>query len=306
LESKGFETLRLPATYSRALQDSSLEQVSRDADAEDTLHALETVSKVDWLVVDHYALDSRWEGKMKTCVSRLMAIDDLANRNHACDLLVDQNLCRNYENRYHDLVPSGCANLLGPRYALLRENFRQARPRMGRTPCGLSRLLVFFGGSDPGNETEKALNGIKGMGNEFLHVDVVVGATNPHKHRIKDLCATQNGWQYHCQVENMAELMGAADLAIGAGGSTTWERCCLGLPAIVTILSENQAELTEEVGQYGALVNLGWASELKPQSYSTAITGLAPEALSRMSQKGRELVDGEGCSRVVDVMFRLL
>lgn len=103
----------------------------------------------------------------------------------------------------------------------------------------------------------------------------------------------------------MAEMMASADLAIGGGGTTTWERCCLGLPALVAILADNQAELVQAVAEYGAIVNLGWADRLAPADYRYALEAITPERLAGMQQLGIGLVDGQGRKRVAEVLGQL-
>lgn len=261
--------------------------------------------KTDWMIVDHYRLDGRWETLARSFSEKVMAIDDLADRPHDCDLLLDQNYCRGMDSRYSGLVPSQCRLLLGPRYALLRSEFSRARARMKQRDGALKRILVFFGGSDPGNETAKALAGIRQFSRPEVAVDVVVGSSNPHREEVRRLCDTLPNATYHCQVDNMAEMMASADLAIGGGGTTTWERCSLGLPALVAILADNQAELVQAVAEYGAIVNLGWADRLAPADYRRALEAITPERLAGMQQLGIGLVDGQGRERVAEVLGQL-
>jgi UDP-2,4-diacetamido-2,4,6-trideoxy-beta-L-altropyranose hydrolase len=257
-----------------------------------------------WLIVDHYRLDARWERSVRSVAARIMAIDDLAERRHECELLVDQNLSRDMANRYTRLVPESTRLLLGPKHALLRTEFTAARRAARRRDGALHRILVFFGGSDASNETAKALEGLRLFGRPDIAIDVVVGATNPHCDQIGRLCSALPNARLHRQVNNMAELMGAADLALGAGGITTWERCCLGLPAVVTILADNQIELTHATADYGAIVNLGAAEQLGADDYRAVLEALASSQLTRMAQLGEELVDGNGCSRVAQAMLQ--
>jgi UDP-2,4-diacetamido-2,4,6-trideoxy-beta-L-altropyranose hydrolase len=217
------------------------------------------------LVVDSYALDSKWERYLRPYGNKIMVIDDLANRPHDCDLLLDQNYYRNMDRRYEGLVPSACKMLLGPQYALLRPEFHQAKKDLRKRDGKVWRILVFFGGSDPTNETKKALQAIKLLSRPGIAVDVVVGASNPHKEEIKELCSRMPNTTYYCQVENMAELMAAADLAIGAGGATTWERLYLELPTIAIAVTENQVETLEALGETGTFWYLGKCNEVSEE-----------------------------------------
>lgn len=154
---------------------------SWEADAFQSLEALKKYGKADWLVVDHYSLDHRWEAGIRNAAEKIMVIDDLADRIHDNDLLLDQNLYEDLENRYNGLAPPHCIKLLGPRYALLRPEFRKARASLRKRDGIIRRILVSFGGSDPSNETAKALEAIGLLGKPEIAVDVVVGSSNPHR-----------------------------------------------------------------------------------------------------------------------------
>lgn len=249
IESRGYRTLRIPGNTG----------TSWIKDAEQTAEAIRGVAgKISWLVVDHYRLDLRWETRIRPMVERIMVIDDLADRPHDCDLLLDQNLCQGMERRYDGLVPPHCTKLLGPSYVLLRREFLEARGQLGKRDGRMKRILIFFGGSDQNNQTEKALDALMKVNRPDVKVDVVVGLSNPRKEDIRQRCSAIDGCAFHCQVENMAKLMALADLAIGAGGTATWERCFLGLPAIVIVTADNQLEIAKAVAATGAIWNLGW------------------------------------------------
>lgn len=306
IEQKGYHVHRLSIHISSSnpetqyVQNYDLTGISRHTDIEETRIILKENDIIDWLIVDHYTLDHQWESQIRPYVKKIMVIDDLADRPHNCDLLLDQNLYNNMENRYEKLLPNLCIKLMGPKYALLRPEFKAARKCLRVRNGSIQRILVFFGGGDPTNETAKALEALYLLNNPQFAVDVVVGYTNPHKERIKELCLTVPNITYHCQVENMAELMSRADLAIGAGGSASWERCCLGLPSLVVILADNQCELANALDEQGAIINLGWAKDLTINDYLEAIHKLTPIQLQTISRHCLKLVDGDGCSRVVN------
>lgn len=219
------------------------------------------------LVVDSYALDCKWEKYLRPYVNKIMVLDDLANRTHDCDILLDQNFYKNMEHRYDELVPFTCQMLLGPKYALLRPEFHQAKKNLRKRDGKVRRILVFFGGSDPTNETKKALEAIKLLNRPDISVDVVVGASNPHKEEIKKMCSQMPNTTYYCQVENMAEMMAAADLAIGAGGATTLERLYLELPTIAIAVAENQVETLEALQEDKYIYYLGQSNMTYIYSY---------------------------------------
>ena len=208
---------------------------------------------VDCLVIDSYALDEIWENIVRPYVNQVMVIDDLANRKHNCDILLDQNYYCDMANRYTGLVPANCQLLLGPQYALLREEFYEARKKIRNRDGNVKNILVFFGGSDLTNETMKALKALESLHRSDIQLNVVVGANNKNKKSIEAFCLQHDNMQYFCQVNNMAELMNEADLSFGAGGTTTWERCFLGLPSIVIAIAKNQIQICEDCNKLGII-----------------------------------------------------
>lgn len=263
-----------------------------EKDAEETKLALKGLN-VDWLVVDHYQIDHKWEKQLKNNVRRIMVIDDLANRPHDCDLLLDQNFYDHLESRYNDLVSDRCKRLLGPRYLLLRPEFIEARKKIVKRDGVVRRLFIFYGGSDPTNETTKVLRALENFITAQLHVDVVVGRANPNREQVKELCE-KIGSHYYCQIDYIAELMAKADLSLGAGGVALWERCFLELPSITTIVAENQIESTEAAARYKAIWNLGW-HEAVNQGHLADILSMAlasPDEVRLLSQRSGELLNG--------------
>ncbi|WP_081841287.1 UDP-2,4-diacetamido-2,4,6-trideoxy-beta-L-altropyranose hydrolase [Alicyclobacillus macrosporangiidus] len=258
----------------------------------------------DWVVVDHYALDAKWEREFRQRGIRVLAVDDLADRDHDCDLLLDQNAHPDCVERYHGRLPAECNTLLGPRYALLRDEFVQARQRASVRDGQVRRVLVSFGGADTTNETCKALRGMTRWGNvNSCAIDVVVGPINPNIGEIQDLAKRLPLATVHVNTSRMAELMASADLALGAGGTTTWERCCLGLPTWVTIVAENQRQATAVLERMGVVCCLGESGHTTDKDYADIWERLQATQLRAMSARGMELVDGLGTRRVVDSMF---
>jgi len=310
VEERGYPLRRLVAPTSAGYHASAGDThhaawlaVPWQQDAEETVAALPSAG-VEWLIIDHYALDRRWEGQLRTHVGKIMVIDDLADRPHDCDLLLDQNLYRDLESRYSDLVPVACQRLLGPRYALLRPEFALARKQLRQRDGQVRRILVFFGGVDPSNETAKALQAFIALNLQGVAVDVVVGGGNLHKGEIHALCET-NGFGYYCQVSTMAELMAAADLAIGGGGTATWERCAVGLPSVVLVLADNQRELAQYGAQSGFCFSLGDASDVSTDKIGLAVSFAlrSPDTLRHLVEQCLATVDGRGCSRVATLLL---
>ena len=258
--------------------------------------------KLDVMVVDHYEIDHHWESIMAKSVHYLVVIDDLANRKHYCHFLLDPNFHRNPEDRYRGLVPPFSKLLLGPKYSLLRDEFRFNRTNTKVRGDRLRRILVSMGGTDPDNVTMKVIRALKLLNLEDIFVDVVVGSSNPNKTEIKQAIADEPHFFYHEQVQNMAELMKRADLAVGAGGSTSWERCCMGLPTLVINIAENQQDISESLACVGAIVNLGDAENITVEKIAQSITSYFenPVRLKKMSEIGMNLVDGMGAQRVAE------
>ncbi len=248
---------------------------------------------LDWLVVDHYELDARWEAAMRASAARIMVIDDLANRRHDCDVLLDQNYYEGMAARYDGLVPTGCRKLLGPGFALLRPEFREERIRLRNRDGSIRRILVCFGGSDPHNLTAKALQAISQVVRPGIPVDVVAGAANPHNEMLAAVCRQQPCATLHIQATNMAELTAASDLGIGAGGATTWERCLLGLPTLTVVVADNQERTTHDLSKSGAIRYLGRAEDVSINDIGGAIEWAMsfPAEMKAMSLRAMQLMD---------------
>jgi len=271
-------------------------------DAEDSLAALVDHAPWDWLVVDHYGLDAAWERALRAVAQRILVIDDLADRPHDGDLLLDQNYHPQPSERYAGLVPADCELLLGPRYALLRPQFAQARQHLRTRSGEVKRLLICFGGSDPQGATRLALEAVRRLNRPDLMVDVVVGAANPHRAAIEAACRALPRTTLHCQVEEVAALMDAADLFIGAGGTSSWERCCMGLPALVIATADNQIAQAKALAHAGAQIYLGVVESLDAESLARRTESMLelPELLAHLTKQCQALVDGLGADRVAD------
>lgn len=270
-------------------------------DAAQTIGAIvEGRRTADWLIVDHYALDRRYEEKVRPFVRKLMVIDDLADRPHACDLLLDQNWDGEEGFRYRELVEPGTRLLIGPRYALLREEFSEMRGLVRRTGA-LRRVLVSFGGVDATGETAKTLEALRPLAAEGLELTVLAGRSNPRGAELADYCRSLPNARFHHHTDRVASMMLEADLAIGAGGSSTWERCCLGLPALLTAAAYNQESLSERTALAGAAQYLGKAEEVGGALILEAVRTLRrhPSKLLWMSARAMELTDGLGAARTV-------
>ncbi|WP_083191076.1 UDP-2,4-diacetamido-2,4,6-trideoxy-beta-L-altropyranose hydrolase [Legionella jamestowniensis] len=280
-------------------------------DARQTVQILEK-NIVDLLVVDHYSLNKDWEEVLKSYCRKLMVIDDLANRKHCCDLLLDQTFGRVADD-YSNLLPANTQIFAGAHFALIRPEFPQLRQYSleRRKQINLQRLLIFMGGVDEFNATERVIEGLL-LSKLPTHCSLVIvmGSQAPYlesvRKRIIDIPWQTEIW---VNVEHMANLMAEADLAIGAAGSTTWERCCLGLPTLLATLADNQRDITKALTKDAAVISIG--NPLSPQFTSelaNAINELVsnPELLNSLSHQCSTIVDGQGCSLIAKTVNELL
>ena len=230
--------------------------VTFEQDASETMDAINNLN-ADYLVVDHYAIDKEWERIVANVVKNIVVIDDLANRSHECVLLLDQNLGRESSD-YDGLVSSNCKRLIGPAYALLRPEFLALRERSlkRRVNPKIKRILISLGGVDRTNITGQILEAIElSVLPASMELDIVMGASSPHLNKVRQK-AEQLPFKVtvSVNVSDMAERMHHADLSIGAVGSTSWERCSLGLPSILMVLAENQKHAALALKQSGAVI----------------------------------------------------
>lgn len=281
VEKQGFEVLKLsPANQKYSLNGYGLWlTVPMEVDAQQTIDLLQhylqehSCEVVDRLIVDSYALDEQWEQVLRPYCREIMVIDDLANRKHDCDILLDQNFYLNKDVRYAGMVPEHCKMLLGPEHALLREEFYEAKKHLRKRDCTIKNILVFYGGSDLTNETEKAIKALVQLHDEGYNftADIITGVSNSRREKIKHLCSKYHFFHYYCQVSNMAEFMNKADLMLGAGGSTTWERLYMELPDLVTAVAENQIQGCRDCSQAGIIEYLGINDDVRVDTILEAL-----------------------------------
>ncbi len=257
----------------------------------------------DWLIVDHYALDAGWEDRIAPHCGKLIVIDDLADRSHLCNLLLDQTYGRE-DSDYRHLVPEACHLLCGSTYALLRPEFAALRPYSlkRRIQPALRELLISMGGVDKDNATGQVLQALRSCPLPAdCRITVVMGATAPWLDEVRR--QSQNmPWmtQVLIGVTDMAQRMADCDLAIGAAGATSWERCCLGVPTIMLALAANQLKVAHGLEQAGAARLIPHSTHLGAQLRDQLVSLLAkPEQLLHMSQCAVSLVDGKGMETVL-------
>jgi UDP-2,4-diacetamido-2,4,6-trideoxy-beta-L-altropyranose hydrolase len=277
--------------------------VSQEEDAKQTIIALKGLV-FDLLVVDHYALDSVWERLLREHTSKIMVIDDLANRAHDCDVLLDQNYSLAGSERYLPWVPASCKLLLGPRYALLRPEYAQARKHMLPKAGSIQRVLIYMGGSDIPNMTRIALEALSTNRLHHLEVDVVIGSNFIHRDEVVRLAKSRPNTKVFSQQPHLAALMASADLAIGAGGVTTWERLCMDLPSLVICIADNQIPGTEAMASFELIKYLGIAKHVTVEVIRQAVEQelMAVERIGKQPKHSAIVVDGMGAQRVVEIL----
>ncbi|MBY0369423.1 UDP-2,4-diacetamido-2,4,6-trideoxy-beta-L-altropyranose hydrolase [bacterium] len=264
--------------------------------------ALLEKAKAAGVIVDHYGLDARWEQATGSLVPWVFVIDDTLDRPHAADLLLNQNYLKAPERLPH--YSKGAA-LWGPRYALLRPDFKKQRAtaRVAFNP-ERPRIGVFFGGADAPNVTGLALAALEGVAG--AEVSVLVGASNPHKEFLAAQCR-KLGFAWHSFTPDFAEYLASCDLAVGAGGSTVWERACLGIPSLVVSIAENQETYCRDMAEDGFHRYLGRHTEVSAGSLQGAIQEALtdwPQTIA-MGTRSATLVDGDGVRRVCEALSAL-
>lgn len=312
VKSKGFMVYNLPYKGEESnsadpnLPHSEWLGVNWKTDSAETKALLvKEKQDIDWLVIDHYALDLEWEKEIRLYVKKIMVIDDLADRYHDCDLLLDQNLYDDMGTRYQGLIPEDCQTMLGPQFALLRPEFAEARKNLKDRDGTVCRILIFLGGSDLTDETSKVLAAINLLNRRDIVADVVIGVNNLNRYKIESTISGMPQVSCHYNVSNMAEFMVSADLFIGAAGITTWERCCLGLPSLVMTVADNQVQVMKDMAKYGLLYLIGENNKVDKYAIKDCLQYFLenPSILKKYTDKSMKLVDGLGADKCADIIL---
>lgn len=273
-------------------------------DARQTRALLGDADAPNWIVVDHYALDYRWEERLRADGVKMFVIDDLADRHHSCDALLDQNLRCNMKERYVGKVPDGCDLLLGPTYALLQSDYARLRPKCLRKEGAVRRVLVSFGGVDKDCLTEKVLFALAQLNIPTLEIDVVLSSSSPQFGRIVQFAVNKPDIRVHDRVPSLAGLMLTADLAIGAGGTTNWERMCFGLRGVVITVADNQKPTAKELASNGFILWLGDIADVNEMVLVRTLKRILSEKVDgSLSERLMATVDGQGVKRVTDMLL---
>lgn len=278
--------------------------VSQSVDAQQTIDAI-AGDTPDWIVVDHYALDIEWEQQVRCFTRKILVIDDLANRLHDCDVLFDQNYAEDGGVRYQDLVGSSTTMLLGPDYALLNDIYAEYRKVQMPRDGIVKRVQVYFGGSDPHGLTMLTLQALSEPELVHLAVEIITGINYGDRTALEQLASVRPNTSILTGLPHLAEAMVRADLAIGAGGTTIWERMCLGLPSIVISVAENQRPGAENLAKGGFLKYVGHYDSLKCEKLRDVILAACSDSveLTEESRLGQLQVDGLGVPKLAELLF---
>jgi len=266
------------------------------ADAKETLRLSSDWGGADIAIVDHYGLGEIWERAVRGSVRRIVVLDDLANRRHDCDVLADAARSDRRKQQYSSLVPPGTMLLIGPQYALLRPEFSSHREIVGRDGS-LRRVFVSFGAVDAAGHSRRAVAVIRGRLPD-ARIEVIVGPACPHIGTLQEMAAADPAVQLHVGAPDVVRLMSSADLAVGAGGGTAWERACVGLPSIVSRTAENQGAVVTSVCEAGCAVEVAADSGFE-EALGAALLLLQsnPALVRRLGRAGPQIVDGRGVAR---------
>lgn len=271
-------------------------------DAEQTINLIGD-AQPDWLIVDHYALDARWESLLRAHCRKVMVIDDLADRDHDCDLILDQNLVADMAHRYEGRIPVDSAYLLGPEYALLQNPYAELHPSTPPRTTPIQRILVFFGGADNENLTGRTISAFLSLERSDIVLDVVINPNSKHAISVREQVKAYKNINLYEALPSLASLMLKADFAIGAGGATSWERCCMGLPSLVITLAENQNPIAAELDRQGFVRWLGEQDEVTGSVLKAAMEDiLNDKGITDWSRRCIELIDGKGTERVAAII----
>lgn len=306
VKNEGFKVESLPLSAANLLkQDQDSLYLSWLGETYD-VEIVQTQAKIenivpDLLIVDHYALDSRWESAMRSYAKKIFVIDDLANRKHDCDFLLDQTFGR-AANEYSLLLPKSCHQFLGPDFCLLRPEFsnrRQESLQKREMIFQKSTLLISVGGIDKNNVTGTVLGHLieSRQIDIFESVKVILGKNAPHFNDVCELMKRFDHVSLLSDVTEMAEVMVTCDIAIGAAGTSTWERCCLGLPTILLKIAENQTFIFNKMREIGAVVAIEDLEQLRGLDWPSI-------DYKKLSSISSSLVDGLGAMRVLDALAK--
>lgn len=310
-----FLVRKIPPSYAKILsennisyvdiEDYSLEMSNELSDVDIDIKKTEkAIGKkyIDWLIVDSYDLGVEWERKIRNRVNRILAIDDIA-RSHECDLLLDQNFPENHEYKIHDLVPMNCKVMLGPKYALLKDEFSLNKKNEDNISTH-DEALIFVGGGSNENYIKLILNAFENEALKNINLNLIVGP-EVSLEKISSIKLSRNGrLKINKFQPGMAKFMKEADFFVGGCGSTSWERMCVGIPSIAITVAKNQEYVAQKLHNLGYLIYAGDGNKIKSQDLVIHILDLIKnqESTRKMIKLGKSLVDGFGVHRVIELI----
>ena len=310
IQEKGFKVNLLSSSTTNNKQQTLIGYekwlgVKQHIDADETIQFVKN-REIDWIIIDHYALDYKWEERIRLYTKKIMVIDDLANRKHDCDLLLDQNLLKNMDSRYNDILSEKTVQLLGPQYALLQPEYEKLRVKVKHRHQPLKHVLIFFGGTDKYNLTGLTLNAFLNNNISLDKIDIVLSQQNSNYIQINDLVDHMSNITLHSNLSSLAPIILNADFAVGAGGATNWERLCLGLPSIVISIAENQKPVSNNLHNMGMIQYIGDAETIRPNDIVSSVKNImGMDDIHNWSKRCLNICSGKGVSLVSDAIFKL-
>ncbi len=292
LQSEGFEISSVRVSTAAGSDASQLALLAQERGAE-------------WVVVDGYQFGAAYQRELKMAGLKVLFVDDNGQAGgYAADLVLNQNLHAS-EKMYEQRAPY-TRLLLGTSYCMLRREFKPWRGWNREIPAVGRKVLISMGGSDPGRFTASVMRAVRLVEIEGLETRVVVGGSNPHWASIQSLASEFEGFRMCRDLSDMAEWMAWADAGVFAAGTTCWEMCLLGLPALLIPVAENQKAVAQELSDRGCAIHLGDVEDLSPEKIAAQLEQLlnSPETRYSLAQHARELVDGNGATRIASSLRR--
>jgi len=293
----------LPVSLAKRMEKAGIEVVSIPDTTffeDEKTFVLEYIEKVKprWIIVDHYDVKEEYYISLRQAGAKIMAIDDINHTKFPVDVLLNQNINAN-EMNYR--CNSNTIKLLGPRYALVRKVYRRKRKNTGIRKS-IKRIMVFMGGADPNNQTQKVLKGIE-LSKRKVVVDVILGPAFMFKREIEKITSKDLlKYKVHCDIPDLANIMQRADLAIGTGGSTCWEMCTMKMPMILMPIAENQKGNAEGLDKAGAAINIGWWEDVTPEDISRVLKTISDKRVKEMSYHASSICSGDGVNKIVKIL----
>ena len=310
IQRAGITTLTTPSLHKGEREGNGSAVLNKAEQASHAAHCIALLDDIndepiDMLIVDHYQLSASFSKVMRSRCKHIVVIDDLANRQHDCDVILDQNLFEDFEFRYDQLVPPHCQKLLGPEFAILRNEFY----RPSSVPRNDNHILVCFGGSDPGNITERVVDVLIELKSLTFSADIVVGAAYSSVNALEAKVERLPNAKLHVACGHISELMKAANTMIGAGGSMHWERAASGVAGIIITLADNQVETTRCLHERHCCLWLGACDEVTNEDISKAVEFAinSPQEMRKLANNAASLVSAnKNPSFVMDTILNIV